>query len=184
MPNQYSGHPRVTLSCATCGAPFVVKYYERTTSKFCSRRCQGAPTVKHGDARNGHHAPEYSIWSAMLDRCRNPNNPFYADYGGRGIRVCDEWRSYEAFLRDLGRRPSAGYSLDRADNNLGYAPGNVRWAPRAAQQRNKRDNARLTVGGVTRLRIEWSELTGVPHGTIRSRLRSGWSPERAVGLEA
>jgi len=119
----------------------------------------------------------------MRERCGNPKNAAYSLYGGRGITVCDRWRdSFEAFLADVGRRPSPVHSLDRIDNNLGYAPSNVRWAPRSVQQRNRRNNAWLTVIGVTRLRIEWSEVAGIPYNTLGWRLRAGWFPEHAIGF--
>lgn len=186
MPNQSTpGHERVTIICATCGAIFSVKHYKATTAKFCSRACQGAPRpIKHGaSGRGGRYVPEYGIWAAMLDRCRNPNNPFYPDYGGRGIRVTPAWKDYTVFIRDVGYRPSPDLSLERLDHDGDYEPGNVTWRTSTHQQRNKRDNAHVTVNGETLLRIEWSERTGINHSTIRARLRKGWTPEQAVGIE-
>lgn len=181
MPNQFTSPPAY-ITCETCGTVKRVKAYKIGTARFCSRKCQGAPSVKHGEARNGKRTPEYSIWQAMIDRCQSPGNPFYADYAGRGITVCDAWRSYENFIHDMGRRPSADLSLERLDNDRGYSPDNCAWRTRTQQQRNKRDNAYLTINGETRLRIEWAELMGINHETLRYRLRAGWSPERAVGL--
>lgn len=185
MANQYTA-PRVYLICANpaCRLVFRVPAHKELTAKFHNRECMRAcRPVKHGDARDGRRAPEYDIWRAMLDRCTNPANPFYAGYGGRGIGVCEAWRSYEAFIADVGRRPSIGYQLDRIDNAKGYEPGNVMWSTATQQQRNKRDNVWLTVGGVRRLRIEWAELMGIPHETVRGRLSSGWTPEQALGME-
>lgn len=82
----------------------------------------------------------YSVWSAMIQRCTNPKNVQWADYGGRGITVCDRWRSFERFLEDMGEKP-AGLSLDRKDNALlvdSYSKANCRWATRIEQNQNKR----------------------------------------------
>jgi hypothetical protein len=81
---------------------------------------------------------EYSIWSAMKDRCYNPNNPRYKDWGGRGIKVCDRWRnSYINFITDLGTRLE-NTSLDRINIDGNYEPTNCRWATPAEQAKNRR----------------------------------------------
>lgn len=85
------------------------------------------------------HTVEYKTWSAMKSRCGDPNNARYADYGGRGIKVCDRWlESFENFFADVGLRPGKGYSLDRVDTNGNYEASNVRWATTAEQHANRR----------------------------------------------
>lgn len=81
---------------------------------------------------------EYNTWCAMHTRCRNSKHPSWGNYGGRGIAVCRRWTAFEAFLGDMGPRPSDKYSIDRINNDGNYEPGNCRWATRSEQQRNKR----------------------------------------------
>lgn len=82
--------------------------------------------------------PTHRAWVSMLQRCMNPRNKNYPNYGGRGITVCAQWKDFRAFLGDMGERPSPELSLDRIDNDGNYEPGNCRWATRSEQQRNKR----------------------------------------------
>lgn len=117
----------------------------------------------------------------MKERCTNPNNDAYADYGGRGIKVCASWSaSFETFLRDMGPRPSIAHSLDRVDNNRGYEPGNVVWATRVAQARNQRSNRVVVYRGQSMSLAEAAELAQLPYATIWSRLERGWSIDRAL----
>lgn len=92
--------------------------------------------------------PEYHAWCGAKTRCCNPTNRAYADYGGRGITMCEQWRNdYARFRCDMGPRPSARHSLDRIDVNGNYEPGNCRWATRRQQSQNVRSNITITVDG-------------------------------------
>ncbi len=102
-----------------------------------SRETVGERAFKHGHTVNG-YSPTYSSWLSMNTRCNNPNNPNYPFYGGRGITICDRWRSFDLFLKDMGERPSLSLSLDRINNDLGYSPDNCRWADQKTQVRNSR----------------------------------------------
>jgi hypothetical protein len=104
----------------------------RPPTDKCSR-------VKHGDCVGKKRAAEYITWRNMLKRCHNPNDDAYHHYGGRGIEVCERWRtSYAAFLADMGRKPAWNFSIDRIDVNGNYEPGNCRWADWATQNANRR----------------------------------------------
>jgi hypothetical protein len=82
--------------------------------------------------------PAYNIWKKMHDRCNNQRAGNWRWYGGRGITVCSRWKSFAAFLQDMGPRPSREHSIDRIDNYRGYEPGNCRWATREQQHANRR----------------------------------------------
>jgi hypothetical protein len=107
---------------------------------------------------------------------RNSDN--YANYGGRGITVCERWNDFKAFFEDMGPRPP-GTSLDRTNNDGPYEPGNCRWATPAEQLRNTRCNKTVFVDGKIRRTIEIEEELGLKRGTISARLKNGWSAERA-----
>lgn len=127
--------------------------------------------------RKGHglsKIPEYKIWQNIVDRTRNPNNPYFHNYGGRGIKMDPEWeRSFPAFLRGVGRRPHPRLTLDRKDNNRGYVPGNVRWISRKAQAHNMRKNRLLTHKGRTQTLTAWAEEIGLVPSTLQYRLKQG-----------
>lgn len=142
----------------------------------------GHSALRHGDARAGREAPEWHAWHSIKRRCDPKASKRHPDYAGRGISVCERWRgSYEAFLSDVGRRPSDLHSLDRWPNNDGnYEPGNVRWATRNEQARNRRNNRFIECDGHRKTLAEWAEITGLKNTTIRARIRAGWSIGEAL----
>lgn len=112
----------------------------------CLRKETGTCLIKHGIR----YLPEYNIWAGMKDRCYNPNNKQFKNYGGRGIIICDRWiSSPEIFINDMGYKPGRYYSIDRIDNNKGYSPDNCRWATRAQQNSNKSTSVKYTYRGLT-----------------------------------
>lgn len=103
-----------------------------------TRRATGAKSRTHGMR----YTPEYHVWVSMLDRCRNPNNPAWSRYGGRGICVCESWYRFENFIADMGRRPSPDLEIDRLDNDGNYEPGNCAWRTRQQNLLNRRPQLR------------------------------------------
>lgn len=142
-----------------------------------SRYTATQSTLKHGLS----YTAEYRVWQTMRLRCHDPNNRAYADYGGRGIRVCDRWRnSVENFLADMGTKPSAAHEIDRVDNDKGYDPTNCRWVTRTESCRNRRSNVCLEYRGVRQTMIAWSEQTRVPYRLLKKRIAAGWTVEKAI----
>ena len=123
--------------------------------------------------------PLITIWFMMLQRCHNPANKAYPQYGGRGIQVCPRWYSFAAFLEDMGERPP-GTSLNRIDNNGHYEPGNVAWATRLVQANNQRKNRVLELDGQRHTVAEWARLLGINCHVIHQRLRRGYDPRKAL----
>jgi hypothetical protein len=142
--------------------------------------------LQHGGKRDRKTAVEFHSWRFMIERCYDQASFRYANYGGRGITVCNRWRGqngYANFIADMGPRPNNTpftYSIDRIDTNGNYEQSNCRWATRSEQARNKRNNVIVTAHGKAMLLLDWAEETNIPAETIRRRLRRGWTPERTV----
>lgn len=172
-------------TCAQCGTLFVPKTTGKGRGKFCSFPCAAKGRQyksSHGHTRtNGgkNLTPIYAAWLAMRQRCSNPRNPKYSDYGGRGIRVCDRWNVFENFLADMGERPE-GMTLDRINNDGNYEPGNCRWADRLTQQGNTRWARNVEYNGKTQTILQWSKETGIHSTLIGWRLSHGWTVAQAL----
>jgi len=167
-----------------CGNKTIVQLSSLTSGDTTScgcRRKEGGP-LKHGACRGGKRLSEYQIWRSMTQRCYNPNNRAYKDYGGRGIKVCARWRhSFENFLADMGPRPTKHHTLERIDNNGDYSPENCCWATKKEQSNNRRDNLLLTFEGKTMTAKQWAEKIGMNYETLYRRIKKyGWPIEVAL----
>lgn len=126
--------------------------------------------IKAGPNHGMSETREYRIWMHMRQRCRLPSHIQFADYGGRGIRVCEEWdRSFPTFLRDMGLCPP-GQSIDRLENDGNYEPGNCRWATRVEQNNNQRRNIAVEHGGRVQTIAQWSRELGLRYATLHRRI--------------
>lgn len=138
--------------------------------------------IKHGF----HRRAEYQTWSGMKQRCRNPKDAAYINYGGRGISVCDRWlESFENFFEDMGPKPTPQYSLDRIDNDGNYCPANCKWATPKEQAANRRlsysPQYLITYNGQTKNLNDWAISAGLKHGKcLVYRLRRGWPLDKAL----
>lgn len=144
-----------------------------------------ARATTHGDTKGHGYSAEYSCWRAMIDRCSNANTIGYQFYGARGVSVCDRWsQSFQNFLNDMGRKPSAKHSIDRIDVRGNYEPANCRWATSKQQARNKTNNRFINHNGLSLTLVEWSERTGINESTISMRLdRYGWNVSEALSIK-
>lgn len=176
-------HSRIYWACrCECGntKEFLAFNVRSGHVKSCGCLHREAVTT-HGNAPRKNHSPEYRVWAGMITRTTNAN-PFlhgYGNYMGRGIAVCERWLVFENFLEDMGRRPGPHFSIDRIDNDGNYCPENCRWATKKEQSRNTRANKMVTYNGETKCLAEWVDRVGIPRQTIRTRLRLGWTVEKA-----
>lgn len=188
--NSWDGKPKWNCVC-DCGTE-CVKYGSALTcgyTKSCgcyNREVAGAKQYKHGETRGRLH----SVWNMMKQRCSDPHNKYYKNYGGRGISVCDEWRNSYVVFRDWalsnGYDPKAEYgrcTIDRIDNNGDYCPENCRIVSMKEQSRNTRRNRLIEFRGETKTLAAWDETTGIKRSTIAARLKSGWSVEEALTIK-
>ncbi len=125
--------------------------------------------------------PEYYSWVNMKSRCLNPRVKEFKWYGARGITICRRWiESFDAFLADVGLRPSPASTLERVRTDGNYEPGNVRWASMREQCNNRRSNRWLVHNGERRTMAEWGRLLGINTMTLMYRLNHGMSDSEAL----
>ena len=136
--------------------------------------------IKHGFCRKGQVSKEYYIWTAMKQRCLNPNNKAYPNYGGRGITVCESWLNFSNFVHDMGPKPFPKAQIDRIDNNRGYEPANCRWTTSSSNCRNKNNNVVLSFMGEAMTMLEWSQRLGVAYDMLRYRHDLGWDDAKIL----
>lgn len=162
-----------------------------TTSCGCYRMQRMLKSTQtHGHTAN-YRTPEYKTWQNMRSRCENPNAVGFHAYGGRGVRVCEEWRlgdgtksGFECFLADIGPRPTEKHSLDRINVDGNYEPGNCRWADNQQQQRNRRDNIWVEVDGRRMLISDAIEKLDIPRTSFYRLLDKGISLKEAITASA
>ncbi len=128
--------------------------------------------------------PEYLAWKAMKWRCNEKNKANRKYYFDKGIGVFQEWAdSFPLFRAYIGFMPHEGMEVDRIDGSKGYHPGNVRWANRTQQMRNREGNCLVTINDETLTVAEWAERSGIPETTVRYRVHRGWPTDQIISTE-
>lgn len=137
--------------------------------------------TKHGHAKRGYCSKTYIIWDNIKQRCNNSNDKGYKNYGGRGIKICEQWKDFINFLEDMGNKPE-GMSIDRIDNDGDYCKENCKWSTTKEQIRNRRNTILITINSITKALAEWCEIYQKPYNRTWVRLYNDWSPEEAFEL--
>jgi hypothetical protein len=163
-----------------CGNRSVVPSSRLIKGDTTSCGCYGRTRI--GDMNKTHGMTStsmFAIWSGMLGRCSNHKSKDFPRYGGRGIQVCERWKSFDNFYADMGDRPK-GKTLDRINNSGNYEPGNCRWASASEQATNRRSTHYVSLNGETLPLSEWAAKLDINPKTISTRLHRGWSYEEAL----
>lgn len=172
-------HRRWICKCG-CGKYTIKNQESLTRGQSYSCGC-----LYHKGKHHKRNTRLYTIWDSMKQRCGNPNNSHFYNYGGRGITVCDEWNnSKDGFENFYNWSIKNGYkdslTLDRIDVNGNYEPRNCRWITNHEQQFNKRTSRMLTLNGKTQCVTQWAKELNIKESTIRTRLYNGWDDEKAL----
>lgn len=161
----------------TCGNICIVFGGNLRAKNYTKRTCIKCRNIRHGKTGT----PEHYVWRSMKQRCQNPNNHDYHLYGGRGIRVCERWQTFENFLADMGPKPFPKATVERRNGDGDYEPSNCEWATQAQQTLNTSRSVLLTHNGKTQNFMLWCRELGIHPATLENRLhRSGWSVEKAL----
>lgn len=157
-----------------CGTVRTLHVGNLRSGKTNGCGCKHGERISASKTRHGlSDGPEHIAWQQMRKRCNNRSDPAYANYGARGIFVCERWSSFENFLADMGPRPKDKQSIDRINNDGPYSPENCRWANYAEQAINKRNNRRVLFRGVEMTIGEIAKETGINPKTLATRFYSG-----------
>ena len=145
----------------------------RNLTASMTRSC-GCMLSTHGFTKH----PLYDVWKGIMARCYNQKNSSFPFYGERGIKVCENWKIFSNFVKNMPPRPD-GTTLDRIDNDGDYTPENCRWATKKKQNRNSRNNKVVEFKGESKTLIDWAERLNLNYKALWHRLKNGWSVEKA-----
>ncbi len=162
-----------------CGTVRKIKQSKKSISCGCLNR----ERVREAITTHGRWGERlYWTWHGMMQRCGNPKSTVFKNYGGRGIAVCERWKSFENFAADVGKPPTPKHSLDRINNEGDYEPSNVRWATKIEQCNNTRRTRFLELNGERKSLMQWSRDLGVSYGRLQWHLRNGKTFAEIVAL--
>lgn len=171
------------VRCA-CTKEFIVRSNALKTGNTTSCGCYQKELIAAVGVANGthrlRHTAEYRAWAGLRDRCNRLSHKNRKRYGGRGIKCCARWDSFENFLADMGARPSPKHELDRIDVHGDYEPGNCRWATRKQQMNNTTANRFIEYSGKRLTIAQRAEIAGMKAPTLRGRIERGWPVAEAL----
>jgi hypothetical protein len=171
-----NGNGAVWLCQCKCGTQKEIRASDMVQGKINSCGCEQSKRKAKANIIHGMTKTRtYRIWGAMRNRC----NKIHQDYSCRGITYDERWDNFLNFLSDMGEVPK-DMSLDRIDVNGNYTKANCRWATREQQANNTRSNVFIEWNGKRQTRAQWEKELNLKPTTLRSRLRAGWSLDRAM----
>lgn len=169
-------------SCGTfsiVAGPKLKTGHTRSCGCYQRLRAAQARTIHGGSSRKGKH-PLYRMWYGMIERCRYKKHVGFKYYGGRGITVCERWKSFGKFKDDMEGTWSPGLTIERININGNYEPNNCVWIPMSEQAKNTRSNRHITYRGKTLILSDWARKFGIHPHTISCRIKRGWSIKRSL----
>lgn len=184
-------YDRKYLCQCECGNTKIVSEdnLKREHTKSCGCLIVEAARQRKTDSVYSKSSKLYRKWTCMRERCRNPKSQNYANYGGRGVRVCDEWQDYLVFEKwaiqnGYNENHKRGeMTIDRIDVNGDYCPENCRLASAKTQANNTRKNRFLEMDGKRKTLSQWAETFGIPYDLMWNRINRGWSIEKIAEKE-
>lgn len=174
------GKSSMWLCRCDCGAEVSVSVSDlrRGHTKSC-----GCLRVDNNTTHGIYNTKLYWIWHEMQRRCNDHNKDSYHRYGGRGIIICEEWQDPKNFYDwAITNGYQDGLQIDRKDNDKGYSPDNCRWVTAKENCQNRKTSVFIEHDGETHSMAEWSRITGIPHSTIKTRLKAGKPPEEILKI--
>jgi len=166
-----------------CGHELIVRGGALKNGHTKSCGCLQKERVSKSHTTHGFsHEKLYKVWIGIKGRCYNPKDWSFKNYGARGILIYKEWNENYMAFRNWSKINGykEGLTIDRINNDGNYEPSNCRWIPKSIQSKNRRNRKILTFNGITKKVIDWACITNIPGRNINQRIRSGWSPERAL----
>ena len=164
-----------------CGKIFKALLISIKSSRTKSCGCLRDQKISLANRTHGlSKTSEYKIWKDIRKRCLNPNSHAFHNYGGRGITICKKWDKFENFLKDMGKRPSTAYTVERVNNERGYSPSNCRWILRSEQGKNTRRTVKIKIRGEIKCVIDWCKFFNISPQSYYRRLKKGLSPVEAL----
>ena len=175
---------RMVLCVCDCGNKKSVRleYLRKQHTKSCG--ClRGYELLKINKTHGKSKTKLHGVWASILSRCNNKNVRGYHNYGGRGIKICEEWLEFESFLNWSNNNGyKEGLSIERINNDGDYCPNNCEFTTKTAQANNKRNNKFFTFNGRTMTLPQWSRFLKINQGTLSSRIKNGWDINRAFSV--